>query len=60
MLSVLSPLGCTVHFVDDWFYHSQEGEAHCATNAVRELPEDSDSKRWWDTYDPTVDASYSP
>jgi hypothetical protein len=60
MLSVLSPLGATIHFVDDWFYHFQEGEAHCATNAVRELPEDSDSKRWWDTYDPTVDISYSP
>jgi hypothetical protein len=60
MLSVLSPLGCTVHFVDDWFYHFQEGEAHCATNAVRELPEDRDSKRWWDVYDPTVDTSYSP
>jgi hypothetical protein len=60
MLSVLSPLGCQVHFVDDWFYHFQLGEAHCATNAVRELQEDRDPKRWWDIYDPTVDASYSP
>jgi hypothetical protein len=60
MLSVLGPLGVTVHFVDDWFYHFSLGEAHCATNAVRELPEDKNSKRWWDNYDPSVDLSYSP
>jgi hypothetical protein len=60
VLSVLAPLGVTVHFVDDWFYHSALGEAHCATNAVRELPEANDVKRWWDFYDPTVDTSYTP
>jgi hypothetical protein len=60
MLSVLTPLGVTVHFVDDWFYHFSMGEAHCATNCTRELPESTDPKRWWDKYDPTVDVTYSP
>jgi hypothetical protein len=60
ILSVLGPLGVTVHFVDDWFYHSGVGEAHCATNCLRALPEDSDAKRWWDKYDPSVDVRYSP
>jgi hypothetical protein len=60
MLSVLSPLGVTIHFVDDWYYHFQLGEAHCATNAVREMPEVKSSKRWWDKYDPTMDETYSP
>ncbi len=60
MLSVFNPLGVTVHFVDDWFYHFSEGEAHCATNCLRELPETSDPKRWWDKYDPSVDVRYSP
>jgi len=36
------------------------GEAHCATNCTRELPESTDPKRWWDKYDPTVDVTYSP
>jgi hypothetical protein len=60
MLSVLDPLGVTVHFVDDWFYHSLVGEAHCATNAVRVIPEDKEAKRWWDHYDPSVDTGYAP
>jgi len=59
-LSVLNPLGVTVHFVDDWFYHFSMGEAHCATNCMRELPEATGSQRWWDTYDPGIDVRYSP
>jgi len=60
LLSVLSPVGVTVHFVDDWFYHFSMGEAHCATNCMRELPENNSPQRWWDTYDPSVDIRYSP
>jgi hypothetical protein len=60
ILSVLTPLGVTVHFVDDWHYHINEGEAHCATNCLREMPEATDSRRWWDSYDPSIDIRYSP
>jgi hypothetical protein len=60
MLSVLEPLGFTVHFVDDWFYHDGVGEAHCGTNAVRKMPENTSSRRWWDHYDPDEDTRYHP
>ena len=60
IVSVFSAAGKTVHFADDWHYHRQEGEAHCGTNCLRELPEATDSKRWWDAYDPSVDVRYSP
>ncbi len=60
MISVLEPLGLTVHFIDDWFYHAGMGEVHCGTNAKREPPELSTGVRWWDTYDPEYDTRYDP
>ena len=36
--------GCTIQFVDDWtFYHIQDGEIHCGTNATRTPP----TVKWW-------------
>lgn len=60
MLSVLKPLGLTVHFIDDWFYHAGSGEVHCGTNAMREPPELKIKERWWDGYDPERDTTYDP
>lgn len=61
MLSVLSHIGCKVHFVDDWYYHIGWGEAHCGTNAKRTPPPEATLKqKWWDVYDPDVDTSYDP
>ncbi len=61
MLSVLSHIGCKVHFVDDWIYHVGWGEAHCATNAKRRPPSaGSLKKKWWEVYDPKRDTSYDP
>ncbi len=36
--SVLGRAGRTVPFVDDWFYHSVQGDVHCATNVLRTPP----------------------
>jgi hypothetical protein len=45
--SVLTGLGLTVHFIDDWNgYHLNEGEVHCATNAQRS-PAENSSMQWW-------------
>ncbi|MCK6556305.1 protein-arginine deiminase domain-containing protein [Candidatus Binatia bacterium] len=60
MLSVLEPLGLTVHFVDDWYYHAGMGEVHCGSNARREPPELNGAARWWDSYDPDVNTNYDP
>jgi hypothetical protein len=35
-----------IKFVDSRCYHSDGGEIHCATNAIREIPTDP----WWQTY----------
>ena len=43
--SVLLPLGCTTHYVDDYHtYHLQLGEVHCGTNTRRRPP----SIPWWE------------
>jgi hypothetical protein len=60
VLSVLEPLGLTVHFIDDWFYHVRKGEVHCGTNAKRRPPELDSGRRWWDDYDPDYDTGYDP
>jgi hypothetical protein len=57
MLTVLSNIGCHVHFVDDWYYHVGWGEAHCGTNAKRTPHLDA---KWWEMYDPDRDVSYKP
>jgi hypothetical protein len=31
-------------FADDRLYHGQQGSFHCATNVVRETPEE----KWWE------------
>ncbi|MFW5738788.1 MAG: protein-arginine deiminase family protein [Myxococcota bacterium] len=42
----LGELGLTVHYVDDWdTYHRNNGETHCATNALRVVPDDD---AWWE------------
>jgi hypothetical protein len=60
MLSVLKPLGLTVHFIDSWYYHIRDGGVHCGTNAMREPPELKVKERWWDSYDPELDTTYHP
>jgi len=61
MLTVLGNLGNTVHFIDDWFYHTQEGEVHCGTNAKRTPPAEAAlAEKWWEVYDPSIDTSYDP
>jgi hypothetical protein len=57
MTTVLENIGCTVHFVDDWFYHVGWGEAHCATNAKR-TPKLS--APWWKAYNPEKNYRYNP
>ncbi|MCC6873677.1 MAG: PAAR domain-containing protein [Sandaracinaceae bacterium] len=49
LLTLLRPLGLTLHFVDAWSYHIGQGSVHCGTN-VRRTPPDV---RWWEHYDPT-------
>lgn len=40
----LTPLGLTVHFLDDWnTYHVALGEVHCGTNTKRQIT----PTRWW-------------
>ncbi len=61
MLSVLQPLGFTIHFVDGWYYHAGVGEVHCGTNAKRTPPEIADpALRWWNSYDPDYNFNYDP
>jgi protein-arginine deiminase len=44
--SALAPYGVTVSWLDDWMlYHRYNGNVHCATNVVREVP----SVKWWET-----------
>ncbi len=65
--SVLEAIGCHVHFVDAWYYHSGHGGLHCATN-VRHRPPATDAPEregrppWWATYPDLADANtiYDP
>jgi protein-arginine deiminase len=42
----LTAVGLEVHFVDVWdYYHSNAGEIHCGTNAVRRIT----NPEWWRT-----------
>jgi protein-arginine deiminase len=46
MESALTPLGITVHWVEDWdTYHRQLGEVHCGSNATRKVPD----TKWWES-----------
>ncbi len=67
--SVLEELGCHVHFVDSWCYHSGMGTTHCATEVLHEPPTadsttPSDRPPWWETYPDLaakdVDTTYDP
>ena len=41
----LTPLGLTVHFLDDWnTYHVALGEVHCGTNTKRQIVR----RPWWE------------
>lgn len=41
----LTPLGLTVHFIDDWYeYHVDSGEVHCGTNTLRARM----AANWWE------------
>jgi protein-arginine deiminase len=41
----LTPLGLTVHFLDDWYeYHVNLGEVHCGTNTLRTPTR----ANWWE------------
>ncbi len=61
MLTVLGHYGNTVHFIDDWFYHTQDGEVHCGTNAKRRPPAEAAlAEKWWEVYDPSIDTRYNP
>ncbi len=64
--SVLTGIGCTVHFVDAWFYHTGAGGVHCATNVLHEVPRPEATSQarppWWEDY-PTLaaaDTTYDP
>ncbi len=58
--SVLEKIGCTVHFVDAWHYHTAGGGVHCGTNVLPEIPKDRQS--WWHNYSGLADANtdYDP
>jgi protein-arginine deiminase len=43
--AALTPLGLTLGFVDDWFYHVRLGEVHCGTNTLRRP---TAFPRWWE------------
>ncbi|MFO0632216.1 MAG: protein-arginine deiminase family protein [Nannocystaceae bacterium] len=45
MRNELEALGLTVNFIDDWDYHSQVGDVHCATN-TRRIPQQG-RVAWW-------------
>ncbi len=59
--SVLARIGCTVHFVDAWFYHSGCGGVHCATNVLHEVPPPQKAQ-WWTAYPDlaAADTTYDP
>ena len=43
--TVLTALGCTTHYVDDFqSYHVLKGEVHCGTNSRRRPP----AANWWE------------
>ncbi len=53
--SVLKEVGCTVHFVDAWFYHCGGGDVHCATNVLHTPPtaqslSEAGRRPWWEHY----------
>ncbi|MCZ7678532.1 MAG: protein-arginine deiminase domain-containing protein [Sandaracinaceae bacterium] len=49
LLTILAPLGLTVHFIEAWYYRINDGGVHCATNVRRTPP----AERWWEHgYDP--------
>jgi protein-arginine deiminase len=42
----LKPHGITVEWVEDWdLYHAMEGEVHCGSNSMRQIP----TVKWWET-----------
>jgi len=44
-INKLSPLGLTLHFIDDWYtYHLMLGEVHCGTNTIRT----ENQFNWWE------------
>jgi Protein-arginine deiminase (PAD) len=53
---VLTEIGLTIHWIDDWdVYHVNHGEVHCGTNVVRTPPEavtGFSGPNWWDHYHP--------
>jgi protein-arginine deiminase len=45
MTERLGTLGVTVRFAEQWdILHTAQGEVHCGTNALREIP----ARRWWE------------
>ncbi len=65
--SVLGRAGRTVHFVDDWFCHTDHGEVHCATNVLRKAPATDSPTHperppWWQAYPDlaAADTDYNP
>ncbi len=51
--AVLEEMGCQVHFVDAWLYHTAGGGLHCGTNVLHEPPPD---RAWWTDYSDLADA----
>jgi hypothetical protein len=48
----LTPLGFTLHFIDDWDrYHVNSGEVHCATNVKRAPHDPGADLQWWNVYE---------
>ena len=40
------PASASIVYIDDWFlYHLREGEVHCSSNELREIPT---SAEWWE------------
>lgn len=35
MVEIADERGVRIHFVDTWFYHLRDGQAHCGTNVLR-------------------------
>lgn len=40
----MESIGLDVKFVDSWYYHANQGEIHCGTNAIRTPPS---KPQWW-------------
>ncbi|MBI4510302.1 MAG: protein-arginine deiminase [Deltaproteobacteria bacterium] len=39
-------VGVRIHWIEDWdLYHRLDGEVHCATNALRQVPQNI---KWWE------------